>query len=423
MIVVGAGVAGLIVAYDLARDGVAVTVVEASDHVGGQLASIRIAGTLVDAAAEAFATRGGVVASVAADLGLSDDLVVPCESPAWVIGGHGRAHPLPAASVLGIPVDPRAHDVRAAIGWAAAWRARLDALAPLRAPEEYRSLGDLVRRRMGARVHDRLVAPVVRGVYSTSPDSLTLERASAGLSDALRESGSLGAAVARLRTASPAGSQVAGLRGGVHRLASSLESAARAAGADFLLGTRVVAVERDGVRLEDGRMLAGRIVHAAAGTAGTASRTREVTVAIAAVDAAGLDSAPRGTGALIEEGAAGISARAFTHSSAKWQWLADELEPHRHIVRLSYDECPHDAEATVVADLQATTGVRIDRLVDLEIRTWTRTLQVDPAPGALDLVGEAASLTGLASIVAGARSTARRISTDVKSAHPGGAEG
>jgi len=412
VIVIGAGVAGLVVARDLAHAGIAVTVVEASDRIGGQLAAVRIGGLDVDAAAESFATRGGAVETLAGELGLSADIVRPRESPAWLIGRRGRAHPLPASSVLGIPADPHARDVVMAVGALAAWRAGLDAIMPLRRPDSYRTVDALVRRRMGAGILRHLVAPVVRGVYSTTPGALPLDRAAPGMRDALRETGSLGAAVQRLRVASPAGSQVAGVRGGVHRLATALEADARAAGAQILTGMRVVGSDSDGVWLENGDRLEGRVVSAAAQVAGAGVRTRTITVATAIVDADALDSAPRGTGALVEERADGITARALTHSSAKWQWLADGLPAHRHAVRLSYDEMPDDPEATVSADLRAITGVRIERLVELDLRTWTRTLEASPVASGQDAVGEAASVTGLAAIIPAARATAARITTE-----------
>lgn len=425
VIVVGAGIAGLVVARDLARAGVAVTVVEAADRVGGQLSAVRVGGIELDAAAESFATRGGVVAALASELGLGADVVLPAETPAWVIGPRGRSHPLPAASVLGIPADPSSPDVAAAIGRAATWRARLDRVAPLRAPEAYRSLGDLVRRRMGAGVLGALVAPVVRGVYSTAPDAIPVPLASPGLPDALRASRSLGEAVSRLRAASPAGSQVAGLRGGVHRLATTLASDALAAGARIRLNSRVTAIDDRGVVLEGGERLDGGVVEAAPLAAG--ARTRTITVAIAVVDASDLDAAPRGTGALVRAEVAGIGARAFTHSSAKWRWLSDLLPAGRHVVRLSYDGMPDDPEAAVTADLHAITGARIDRLVDLDVRTWTRTLEVAPGTRSPDAVGEASSITGLASIVAGARTTAAALVAQNRPAAaavpPGGSEG
>jgi oxygen-dependent protoporphyrinogen oxidase len=213
----------------------------------------------------------------------------------------------------------------------------------------------------------------------------------------------------------------------VHRLAAALAEDARAHGARIVLGARVSSADAAGVRLHGGERVEGRVVFAAPGVASAAARTRTIVVAIAVVDSADLDRAPRGTGALVEQGAEGISARAFTHASAKWPWLANELLAGRHVVRLSYDGMPDEPEKTVLADLRAITGARIDGLVGLDVRTWTRTLESQPVAGDQDAVGEAASITGLASIVGDARETARaiaeRITTDARAARPGGAEG
>jgi len=133
-------------------------------------------------------------------------------------------------------------------------------------------------------------------------------------------------------------------------------------------------------------------------------------IAIAAVDAPGLDDAPRGTGALVAAAAPGVSARAFTHSSAKWPWLGAVLPPHRHIIRLSYDGMPEDPAATALADLRAITGADVVRLEDLAVRRWRRTLLAEPVAGGPLLAGEAASGTGLATVVPRARALAADIS-------------
>ncbi len=409
VIVVGAGIGGLVVAHELALGGVPVTVLEASDRVGGQLAEVEVAGVMVDAAAESFATRDRIVAELLAELGLSDRIVPPLESPAWLVRGPGDALPLPAASVLGIPATPFAADVLAVIGWAGSARAQLDSLMPLVRPDRYHSVGELVRRRMGRRVLEQLVAPVVRGVYSATPDALPIDVAAPGLRAALARTGSLHAAVAELRLASPAGSQVNGVIGGMHRIAEVLEARATALGAVIHRNARVASVDWAGVRTEAGERIYGRVVVAAPGVGSAPVRQREITVALAAVDAAGLDVHPRGTGALVVAGAEGIVARAFTHSSAKWPWLGSTLPEHRHLVRLSYDAEPAELEATVLADLRAITGVEVVGLVDVVTRTWTRTLQSAPVADGVFAVGEADSASGLARVVADARAVAARL--------------
>ena len=68
------------------------------------------------------------------------------------------------------------------------------------------------------------------------------------------------------------------------------------------------------------------------------------------VDKPELDAAPRGTGLLVAPGTAGIGAKALTHASAKWQWLADEAGPGTHVLRLSYGRLSADAARLADAD-------------------------------------------------------------------------
>jgi len=257
-------------------------------------------------------------------------------------------------------------------------------------------------------VLDHLVAPVVRGVYSTSPDALPIEAASPGLRAALARTGSLAAAVGELRAAAPAGSHVACLDGGMNRLVDALVAQAAAHGAEFRMGAEVAAVTADAVTLADGATVHGRVIVAAAGVASSPRRTRQITIALALVEAAGLDAQPRGTGALVAENVPGVTARAFTHVSAKWPGWTEKLPVHQHIVRLSYDQAPENAPDTVLADLRAITGVAEFRLEELVTRHRVRTLESEPVDD-LPVVGEAASRTGLAAIVPEARAMAARL--------------
>ena len=73
-----------------------------------------------------------------------------------------------------------------------------------------------------------------------------------------------------------------------------------------------------------------------------------------------LDAAPRGTGLLVAPGAPGIRAKALTHASAKWAWLAEKAGPHRHVLRLSYNDAPaHGLEDVARTDAERLLGVPI----------------------------------------------------------------
>ena len=84
VVVVGAGAAGLVAAREITKVGMQVTVVEASDQVGGAIRTGEVAGLELDLGAESFATRGGHVASLIDELGFSDDVVSPNSAGAWV---------------------------------------------------------------------------------------------------------------------------------------------------------------------------------------------------------------------------------------------------------------------------------------------------------------------------------------------------
>lgn len=387
--VAGAGVAGLVVARRLALAGRRVRVREAADRPGGQLAPLRIAGVDLDAGAESFATRGGVVAALAAELGL--DVVTPRPGPAWVQRARGGAVPLPAAGLLGIPADLDAPDVARALGAAGLRRARHDAELPPTVGAEATTVGELVRARMGDAVLDTLVAPVTRGVYSAEADRLPLAVAAPTLLAALREHGSLAAAVRGLRAQAPAGSLVAGIRGGMFRLADALA-------ADCA---------RLGVTIETGA--AAREADVWAAPRDDEPPRDAVTLVTVVVDAPALDAAPRGSGLLVAAGS-GVVARAATHLSAKWDWVAEALGG-RHAIRLSYDASPADPVATALADASTLFEVRLAEALDAAVRVWRRP---GPALGATAgvRVGEPVAGAGLAAVVAQAEATASRLLAD-----------
>ncbi|WP_314095857.1 NAD(P)-binding protein, partial [Microbacterium foliorum] len=200
IVVVGGGVGGLIAARECVKVGMHVTLLEASDAVGGAIRRAELDGVVVDAGAESYATRGGRVRALLAELDLSDRIVAPAAGGAWLAGIPGvGAAPLPVGGILGIPGNPFQEDVRRVIGWSGAWRAYLDRIRPPLTIGHNQSLGRLVSSRMGAKVRDRLVAPVTTGVYSASPDDVDVDIAAPGLNAALTSVGSLSGAVQALR--------------------------------------------------------------------------------------------------------------------------------------------------------------------------------------------------------------------------------
>jgi oxygen-dependent protoporphyrinogen oxidase len=252
--VIGGGIAGLSAAVrlrDLTPPGTEIIVYEQGGVLGGKLRTGSLGGLTVERGAESFLTsspEGGdsAAVSLAGRLGLGDDLVHPAAVPAALSIG-GRLSPIPGGTLIGVPGDlSRLGDVARPVPGLDE-----DAGRPLLAAGEDVAVGALVRGRYGDEVLDRLVDPLLGGVYAGRADRLSLEVTMPQLAEAARVEHTLRGAVraAQARRRPVAGRPVfTAVRGGMTRLVAA---AAAASGARISLGlpVRELARTRAGWRL------------------------------------------------------------------------------------------------------------------------------------------------------------------------------
>jgi oxygen-dependent protoporphyrinogen oxidase len=247
---------------------------------------------------------------------------------------------------------------------------------------------------MGSEVLKRLVAPVVGGVLSADPDDLDADAAVPGLRAMMRKHGSLGAAVGAMRKAAPAGTAVAGLEGGMHQLTTALIQRLERDGAILQTSERVHELARnaDGwtVATRTQTLKADAVVVATDGPTAVDLLTPAiprlhderpaVVPAVALVslvlDVPELDAAPRGTGVLVARDTPGVRAKALTHATSKWPWLAERAGPGNHVLRLSFGRGADDNETAQLPD---------DELYEVALRDASALLGVEISP--TDVVG------------------------------------
>ena len=167
VVVVGGGISGLAAAASFARRAPAprVTVLEGSAEVGGKLALAEVAGITVDVGAESMLNRRPEATALAREVGLADRLVHP-ETITANLWSRGQMVPMPR-TLMGVPVDARALADSGVISKAGLARAALDTVLPAtRIGESDVSVGWLVEERFGKEVVDRLVEPLLGGVYA-----------------------------------------------------------------------------------------------------------------------------------------------------------------------------------------------------------------------------------------------------------------
>ncbi|MCG7415630.1 FAD-dependent oxidoreductase [Microbacterium aurum] len=246
VVVAGGGVAGLVAALECAKVGIRVTVIEASDRLGGSIRTEEIDGLAVDLVADGFALGAPALDTLIDELGLRD-AVEPAAGDAIAVAVGSpdalRVARLPVG-LAGIPANPWSDDARRIIGWRGAWRAYLDRLRPPLTIGREQSLGALVRTRMGVRVRDRLVAPLAFGRFGVDVDDVDADLAVPGLSTALTRAGSLAGAISQLLPDGPAPSR-ATLRGGMGRLVDALAGRLADLEVEIRTGARVAGLHRD----------------------------------------------------------------------------------------------------------------------------------------------------------------------------------
>ncbi|UYG17920.1 protoporphyrinogen oxidase [Brachybacterium huguangmaarense] len=411
-LVVGGGIAGLLAARRRAARGDTVTVLEASDQVGGAVRAVEVGGLEVNAGAEAFSVTSGAVEDLLGELGLAAQIAAPAAGRGSRLVSDAGSLPSPRGGLLGIPGRPLSREARAVLGTAGALRAAADRALPSRwGLADGVTIGAYVRRRMGRRVAERLVAPVVGGVHSSDPETLELAAIQPRLPAAVREHGSLAGAVRALRPRrSSAGTAVRSVTPTMAELPRALRRELEAAGAVVRTGVRVTGLERDGstwrARLETAGSTPGAapelleadcLVLAVPPDAARALLTdaapdlaraipeapsSPVRLVVLVLDAPALDAAPSGTGALVAPGTRGVRAKALTHASAKWDHVR-EAAHGLHVVRLSYGR-PGEALPADDSALEADGGAStiVDRALADASAILTRDLDRTQLRGA-----------------------------------------
>ncbi|MEU1827429.1 protoporphyrinogen oxidase [Streptomyces abikoensis] len=360
VVVIGGGVSGLAAALRLLEGGARVTVLEASGRVGGKLLVGEIAGAPVDLGAESVLARRPEAVDLARAAGLGDRLAPPSATASlWT---RGELRPLPKGHMMGVPGDlaeVAASGVLSAEGLARI--AKDEELPPSELGEDV-AIGEYVAERMGREVVDRLVEPLLGGVYAGDAYRISLRTAVPQLFEAARAHGTLTEAVRALQARAAAaprqsGPVFMGIEGGIGLLPGAVADTVRAKGGTVRTGAPVVAVGRsgDGWRVEladevlaaDGVVVAtpasdaARIIAVAARAAGADAAVAElagieyasmalVTMAFRRSDVAGL---LRGSGFLVPP-VDGRKIKASTFSSNKWRWNADAA-PDLFVLRTS----------------------------------------------------------------------------------------
>ncbi|MEU5995683.1 protoporphyrinogen oxidase [Spirillospora sp. NPDC047418] len=465
-VVVGGGIAGLAAARVLARDGVRVTVLEGSPRIGGKLRVGEIAGIPVDEGAESMLARRPEGMDLVRDLGRSGDLVNPGTTSSAILS-RGALRTIPAGQVMGVPSDLKALAASQVLSPAGLARVPLDRVLPETPRGADVSVADYIGARVGREVVDRLVEPLLGGVYAGRVELLSFDATLPHVAAAARGHRSLISAVQGIRAAAPKdpGPVFATLPDGLGALPGLVAADVTAAGGTVRTGATVRELRRtpDGWRLTIGSTRDPEYLDAdavvVAVPAAPASRLLAEDVPAAARELARIDYAsmaiitlayrttafprlPKGSGYLVpgvesdpEHGGRGV--KAVTFSSVKWPHLRQRdrgvIAVRCSIGRFGEERTLQRADeelvAAAMAELAATCGVteppaesRVTRwgggLPQYNVGHADRVAKVRSAVAAVPgvaVAGAAYDGLGIPACIASARAAATRVLDHLRS--------
>ena len=173
VLVIGAGIAGLVTALRLrhARPGLAVEVIDVAAEAGGKLRSAELAGVRIDVGAEAVIARRPEAMQLIDDLGLTAEVHHPGVAAPRIATAGGQ-FPIPADTLMGVPTDLDAIEASGLLS--PAGLARLRSGGPAPDPAADVSVADAVGGAFGPEIVDRLVEPLLGGVYAGRAERLSL---------------------------------------------------------------------------------------------------------------------------------------------------------------------------------------------------------------------------------------------------------
>jgi protoporphyrinogen/coproporphyrinogen III oxidase len=402
--IVGGGISGLAAAFFLRDYGMTVTVLEGSPHLGGKLAVSDVAAIPVDAGAEALLARRPEGVDLIRSIGLGDQLVYPGTTAAG-IWTRGQFCSLPKLHVMGVPADLDDLERSGIVSPAGLERARRDEAAPATARDCDVAVAAYVGARLGREVVDRLVDPLLGGVYAGRADELSLEATIPNLAQESRRHRSLVEAAAAVLGRGPDPATASGaaagsdgqqaqpgpvfttLAGGLGSLPGPLAQASGAAvrtkatvreiartpgGWRLTIGPAVAseAFDADAVILALPARPASRLIGQVPGATDAAGALAEIDYASMAVitlayPVTAFPGAITTSGYLVPA-VDGRAVKAVTYSTVKWPHLGRTGRGGLHVVRCSVGRIGEEAllqrddnelAGLAAADLSAATGV------------------------------------------------------------------
>jgi oxygen-dependent protoporphyrinogen oxidase len=204
IVVIGGGLTGLAAAHRLytrsleTRRPIEILLFEAKSRLGGAIWTENRDGFLLEGGADSFITNKPWGVDLCRELGLSDQLIGTDQTRrrSFVVR-EGKLTPVPEGFVMMAPSRIWPLLFSPILSWKGKLRLLLERFVPRKSDDSDESLAAFVKRRLGRETLDRLVQPLVGGIYTADPNDLSLAATLPQFAAMERDHGSLTRAARR----------------------------------------------------------------------------------------------------------------------------------------------------------------------------------------------------------------------------------
>lgn len=174
--IIGGGITGLSAAWHAQQAGFEIELFEATEKLGGILGTIYWDGRLIEGAADNFATLDDEALQWCRKMGLEDEFISPsADHRLAMVLHHGIPKPIPAGFSLVQPTRIWPIVTTPVLSIFGKLRLLYEYLVPARRSEDDESLFDFAHRRLGKETFERLVEPIVGGIFTADPKRLSMQ--------------------------------------------------------------------------------------------------------------------------------------------------------------------------------------------------------------------------------------------------------
>jgi protoporphyrinogen/coproporphyrinogen III oxidase len=253
--IVGGGISGLAAAFELEQRRIAgmeleYTLYESSSRLGGVLRTQHVGGCVVEAGPDSFVSEKTWAAELCREVGLGDQLIGSNDAlRKTYILTRSRLVEMPDGLMFMVPTKILPTGMSPLFSWKTKLRMTQEFLHPPAAVDHDESVADFVERHYGREMVDRLVDPLLSGIYGGESAGLSVRAVLPRFVEMEHTRGSLGRAMLAARrkisesSHKPTSSIFTSLKNGIQHMADTVVS--RLTRASLLTDSPVQAIQRE----------------------------------------------------------------------------------------------------------------------------------------------------------------------------------